>query len=155
VIEDQVGKRGAGAAGADKIASGKMQQVGHGTGGQAQGSVASIADMRLGGTTITGVQAALSSEVKAFEIGLFDNSLGVPLWKAGAITRPKCFALRDDDAGRGHRRARARRRETRYSTPAPDEVTVAFGAISLNNGEIREALAAPAGIVRDVPSLAS
>lgn len=32
-----------------------------------------------------------------------------------------------------------------FPKPAPDEVTVAVRAISLNNGEIREALAAPAG----------
>jgi len=68
------------------IASGRAQQLGHGTGGQVQGSVASVAEMRLGGTVITGVEAALSSGVGAFEFGLFDGSLGVPLWKAGAIT---------------------------------------------------------------------
>ncbi|WP_420137310.1 hypothetical protein, partial [Sphingomonas sp.] len=68
------------------FAAGKLQQVGHGTGGQVQGSVAPIAELRLGGTAITGVEAALSSGVKAFEIGLFDGSLGVPLWKSGAIT---------------------------------------------------------------------
>ena len=73
-------------AGKALIASGKVQQVGHGTGGQVQGSVASVAEMRLGGTVISGVEAALSSGVGAFEIGLFDGSLGVPLWKAGAIT---------------------------------------------------------------------
>lgn len=73
-------------AGKALIASGKMQQVGHGTGGQVQGSVASVTEMRLGGTVITGVEAALSSGVGAFEAGLFDGSLGVPLWKAGAIT---------------------------------------------------------------------
>lgn len=73
-------------AGKALIASGKVQQVGHGTGGQVQGSVAHVAEMRLGGTVIPGVEAALSSGVKAFEIGLFDGSLGVPLWKAGSIT---------------------------------------------------------------------
>lgn len=73
-------------AGKALIASGKVQQVGHGTGGQVQGSVAPIAEMRLGGTVITGIEAALSSGVGAFEAGLFDGSLGVPLWKAGAIT---------------------------------------------------------------------
>lgn len=73
-------------AGKALIASGKVQQVGHGTGGEVQGSVARLAEMRLGGTVIPGVEAALSSGVKAFEIGLFDGSLGVPLWKAGAIT---------------------------------------------------------------------
>lgn len=73
-------------AGKALIASGKVQQVGHGTGGKVQGSVASVAEMRLGGTVIPGVDAALSSGVGAFEIGLFDGSLGVPLWKAGAIT---------------------------------------------------------------------
>ena len=73
-------------AGKALIASGKAQQVGHGTGGQVQGSVASVAEMRLGGTVIPGVEAAITSGVRAFEIGLFDGSLGVPLWKAGAIT---------------------------------------------------------------------
>lgn len=73
-------------AGKALIASGKVQQVGHGTGGQVQGSVAPIAEMRLGETVIPGGEAALSTGVKAFEIGLFDGSLGVPLWKAGAIT---------------------------------------------------------------------
>jgi hypothetical protein len=73
-------------AGQALIASGAVQPVGHGTGGKVQGSVASIAEMRLGGTAITGVEAALSSGVGAFEIGLFDGSLGVPLWKSGAIT---------------------------------------------------------------------
>lgn len=73
-------------AGKALIASGKVQQVGHGTGGQVQGSVAPVAEMRLGETVIPGVEAALSSGVRAFEIGLFDGSLGVPLWKAGTIT---------------------------------------------------------------------
>ncbi|WP_300112433.1 aspartyl protease family protein [Sphingobium sp.] len=73
-------------AGKALIASGKVQQVGHGTGGQVQGSVAAVAELRLGGTVFPGVEAALSSGVKAFEIGLFDGSLGVPLWKAGTIT---------------------------------------------------------------------
>lgn len=73
-------------AGKALIASGKAQQVGHGTGGQVQGSVASIAEIRLGRTVITGVEAAITSGVRAFEIGLFDGSLGVPLWKAGTIT---------------------------------------------------------------------
>jgi predicted aspartyl protease len=73
-------------AGKALIASGKAQQVGHGTGGPVQGSLVSISEMRLGGTVITGVEAAVTSGVRAFEIGLFDGSLGVPLWKAGAIT---------------------------------------------------------------------
>ena len=73
-------------AGKALIASGKVQQVGHGTGGQVQGSVAAVAELRLGGTVFPGVEAALSSGVKAFEIGLFDGSLGVPFWKAGTIT---------------------------------------------------------------------
>ncbi|WP_442678614.1 aspartyl protease family protein [Sphingomonas sp. ASY06-1R] len=67
------------------IASGKIQPIGHGIGGQVQGGLARIAEFRLGGQRISGLEVALSSGVAAFETGLIDGSLGVPLWKSGRI----------------------------------------------------------------------
>lgn len=68
------------------IASGKTQPIGHGIGGQVQGGLAQIAELRLGGQKISGLEVALSSGVAAFETGFIDGSLGVPLWKSGRIS---------------------------------------------------------------------
>jgi len=73
-------------AGKALIDSGTAQQVGHGTGGELQGSVARIAELRLGTMTFTGLEAALSSGAAAFEAGVIDGSLGVPLWRTSVIT---------------------------------------------------------------------
>jgi hypothetical protein len=66
--------------------SGKPQQVGHGIGGQVDGSVARVAELRAGDSRTTHVEVALSSEMPAFEAGGIDGSLGVPFWANGVIT---------------------------------------------------------------------
>lgn len=73
-------------AGEMMLKSGVPQQVGHGTGGAVQGSVSRAAEMRIGKMQIAQPQVALSASVSAFEAGGFDGSLGVPLWKDGAIS---------------------------------------------------------------------
>jgi hypothetical protein len=73
-------------AGETLLKSGVPQQVGHGTGGAVEGSVSRAAEMRIGKMSIADPEVALSSGVSAFEAGGFDGSLGVPLWKDGAIT---------------------------------------------------------------------
>jgi hypothetical protein len=66
--------------------SGASKQVGHGTGGAVQGSVARVAQLRLGQTSVADMEVALTSGSAAFETGLFDGTLGVPFWKGGVIT---------------------------------------------------------------------
>lgn len=73
-------------AGKALVASGQTQKIGHGTGGEVQGSIIRIAQLRVGSLGIRDVDVALSSGVTAFEAGGFDGSLGVPLWKEGRIT---------------------------------------------------------------------
>jgi hypothetical protein len=66
--------------------SGVSQQVGHGIGGEVQGSIARVAELRLGQTRITNMEVALMLGAPAFEAGVVDGTLGVPFWKDGAIT---------------------------------------------------------------------
>lgn len=73
-------------AGKALIASGKAQKVGHGVGGSVQGSLAQVAELRLGKKRLSNLEVALTSGAAAFEGGTFDGTLGVPLWQAGAIT---------------------------------------------------------------------
>lgn len=74
------------AAGQALLRSGVAQQVGHGIGGQVQGSVGRIAELQLGTASIADVEVALVPVVPAFEAGGVDGVLGVPFWKEGVIT---------------------------------------------------------------------
>jgi hypothetical protein len=73
-------------AGIALMRSGAARQVGTGIGGKVQGTVARVAELRIGQSGFGAHDIALSSGVKAMELGLFDGTLGVPLWKAGVIT---------------------------------------------------------------------
>lgn len=73
-------------AGKALVRAGVPQQVGHGTGGAVQGSVARTAELRLGAHRIDEPQVALTTGVGAFDAAGVDGSLGAPLWKEGAIT---------------------------------------------------------------------
>lgn len=65
---------------------GVARQVGQGIGGRVRGVVAPAAGLRAGPVDLGALEATLTSEVPAFEAGVFDGSLGVPLWSHGAIT---------------------------------------------------------------------
>lgn len=73
-------------AGKALVQAGVQQQVGHGTGGAVQGSVAQTAELRVGAHRIVEPQVALTSGVGAFDAAGVDGSLGAPLWKEGSIT---------------------------------------------------------------------
>jgi hypothetical protein len=73
-------------AGKNLMASGTTQKIGHGVGGGFEGSLARVSELRLGKVKFDNVEVALTSGAPAFEGGTIDGSLGVPLWKEGAIT---------------------------------------------------------------------
>lgn len=73
-------------AGKAFMAAGTRQQVGHGTGGAVQGSVARAAELRIGAGRYRNQEVALTEGVGAFDRGGFDGSLGAPWWKSGSIT---------------------------------------------------------------------
>lgn len=73
-------------AGRDFASSGTAQQVGHGTGGGVQGSLARAAELRLAGIVLQDVEVALTPGVAAFEESGLDGAIGVPVWQSGAIT---------------------------------------------------------------------
>jgi hypothetical protein len=66
--------------------SGVAQQVGHGIGGEMQGRVSRVAELRLGQTSIANMEVALTAGSPTFEAGIVDGTLGVPFWKEGVIT---------------------------------------------------------------------
>jgi hypothetical protein len=74
------------AAGKRLLETGKPQKIGTGTGGEIQGVFAQAESLRIGSSLLEHPQVGLTDQVKAFEIGFADGSLGVPLWKDGAIT---------------------------------------------------------------------
>ena len=73
-------------AGQDLVRGGRRTQIGTGTGGKVEGSVAEISELQIGGQTFSALQVALTREVKAFESGAIDGTLEVPLWSGGVIT---------------------------------------------------------------------
>ncbi len=73
-------------AGKALVQSGRPQKVAHGTGGEVQGTIARIAQLRIGRLKIQDLEVALTSGAAAFESGVADGSLGVPLWQEGSIT---------------------------------------------------------------------
>jgi hypothetical protein len=61
-------------------------QVGTGTGGALEGNSVQVDSLRIGQQRFAGLTIALTSHVGAFAFGVADGSLGVPLWKDGAVT---------------------------------------------------------------------
>jgi len=68
------------------LRSGVSQRIGHGTGGEVQGIVGRVAQLRIGQTSIANMEVALASGSPTFEAGIVDGTLGVPFWKDGVIT---------------------------------------------------------------------
>lgn len=68
------------------LAAGHSAKVGHGVGGKVHGIVAESAELRVGGLVFTDLRTQLTSQIPAFEAGLFDGTLGVPLWQNGKVT---------------------------------------------------------------------
>ena len=62
------------------------EQVGAGVGGAVTGSVVRVASLAVGGQRQDYVPVALTRQVRAFETGGADGTLGVPFWKTGSIT---------------------------------------------------------------------
>lgn len=73
-------------AGQALVRSGVARQIGHGVGGKVQGTVARVSEMRLGRAALGAMDVGLSPDVPAFESGIVDGTLGVPLWEDGVIT---------------------------------------------------------------------
>lgn len=73
-------------AGKALVQSGQAQKIGHGTGGEIQGSIAKVAHVKIGMLEIQDLDVALSSGASVFESGAADGSLGVPFWKEGRVT---------------------------------------------------------------------
>jgi Aspartyl protease len=74
------------AAGKKLLEAGKSQKIGTGAGGEVQGVFIQAESLKLGSRLLKRPQVGLTDQVKAFEVGFVDGSLGVPLWKRGAIT---------------------------------------------------------------------
>lgn len=72
-------------AGQALVRGGIAGQVGHGVGGQVQGTVARVPEVRAGSISFGALEVSLTSEVPVFEQGVVDGTLGVPLWGDGAI----------------------------------------------------------------------
>jgi hypothetical protein len=73
-------------AGKRLLEAGKPQKIGTGTGGEIQGVFVQAESLRVGANLLKHLQVGFTDQVKAFEVGFVDGSLGVPLWKDGAIT---------------------------------------------------------------------
>ena len=63
----------------------KEQQVAAGIGGAVIGHVVNVAALEVGNHRYPNVDIALTSEVKPFESGDVDGSLGVPLWQSAVV----------------------------------------------------------------------
>ncbi|MEL1266333.1 retropepsin-like aspartic protease [Pseudoxanthomonas putridarboris] len=68
------------------VQGGISKQIGHGVGGQVQGTVVRVPEVRIGATSFGALDVSLTSNVPAFEGGVIDGTLGVPLWRNGVIT---------------------------------------------------------------------
>lgn len=73
-------------AGRALIQRGIAKQIGQGIGGKVQGTAARVAEVRVGPMNFRELETNLTSEIPAFEAGIIDGTLGVPLWDQGAIT---------------------------------------------------------------------
>jgi hypothetical protein len=85
-------------AGQTLQAAGHPAQVGTGTGGAVQGTVASIANLTTGARHFPNLTIALTHNVGILEKGVADGTLGVPLWLNGAVSfdyahKTVCFDL--------------------------------------------------------------
>jgi hypothetical protein len=67
-------------------AHGAPQQIGTGTGGAVAGIAVKADELTLGNRVYPALPIALTKDVPAFNTGDVDGTLGVPLWKEGAIT---------------------------------------------------------------------
>lgn len=65
--------------------SGEARQIATGTGGAVIGKSVRVNEMRVGTHRFENLDIALTDQVRAFELGFADGSLGVPLWKQGTI----------------------------------------------------------------------
>lgn len=73
-------------AGKVLLARGKPEEVGTGTGGAVEGVSVKIAKLDVGPDSYQNLTIALTRQVPAFEKGVVDGTLGVPLWQSGQIT---------------------------------------------------------------------
>jgi len=73
-------------AGQALLRSGRPQQIGTGTGGAVDGTSVQVAELDVADKRFSNLEIALTGQVRAFDSGFADGSLGVPLWKHGAIT---------------------------------------------------------------------
>jgi hypothetical protein len=74
------------AAGKAMMSRGKAERIGTGTGGTIAGVTVRAAELGLGTHRYRDLSIALTRQVVAFNKGLADGTLGVPLWVDGAIT---------------------------------------------------------------------
>lgn len=65
---------------------GVRAHLGTGTGGRVEGKTVQIAEMVVGKHKFRDLTIGLTNHVKAFQLGVADGSLGVPLWDKVAIT---------------------------------------------------------------------
>jgi hypothetical protein len=65
---------------------GVRAHLGTGTGGRVEGKTVQIAEMVVGKHKFRDLTIGLANHVKAFQLGVADGSLGVPLWDKGTIT---------------------------------------------------------------------
>ena len=63
-----------------------LQQIGTGSGGKSMGRVADVYRMTIGNKVYPGLSVAFTRDVKAFNSGVIDGTLGVPLWKGAVIS---------------------------------------------------------------------
>lgn len=75
-----------GEAGKALISQGEAQQIGQGIGGKVHGTRARVAEVRVGPMSFGDLEIALTSEIAAYDAGIMDGTLGVPLWQQGSIT---------------------------------------------------------------------
>ncbi|HBN9664626.1 TPA: retropepsin-like aspartic protease [Pseudomonas aeruginosa] len=68
------------------VQGGISKQIGHGVGGEVQGTVARVQEVRAGSTSFGELEVSLTSNTPAFEQGVIDGTLGVPLWSGGVIS---------------------------------------------------------------------
>jgi hypothetical protein len=74
------------AAGKTLLKTGLQQQIGTGTGGMISGTIVRVPELQVGEKRYSELEVALTDEVKAFETGFADGSLGVPLWSSSVVT---------------------------------------------------------------------
>jgi hypothetical protein len=66
--------------------AGRTTQIATGTGGAVMGTTASIASLTIGNRQFPNLKVALTHDIGILEKGTADGTLGVPLWRNGAVT---------------------------------------------------------------------